>query len=170
MLQKRVNRYFAQGVPGAKATPDQSVYMPVNPIADEDVQAGSFVFPVLNGGELDFTKATAKYENQQQLRGAGFVERVINYVNFDVMDGGSLKIPAGQPLTVAMRGDYYAVFDTDAKPGDRVVYDPDTQKATLIAWNGSLDAKQDLGWVVKTAGAAGEPVIISNWNGPAPQA
>ena len=57
-LQKQVNLYRAPGVAGDKATPDQSVYTPLNPLAAKSLPVGSFVFPVVSSGVIDNTQAT----------------------------------------------------------------------------------------------------------------
>ena len=49
-LQKQVNLSYAPGVPGDKATPDQSVYTPLNPLAAVELPVGRFVFPVVASG------------------------------------------------------------------------------------------------------------------------
>ena len=57
-LQKQVNLYRAPGVAGDKATPDQSVYTPLNPLAAKSLPVGSFVFPVVSSDVIDNTQAT----------------------------------------------------------------------------------------------------------------
>ena len=142
-LQKQVNLSYAPGVPGDKATPDQSVYTPLNPLAAVELPVGRFVFPVV---------ATAVL---------GFVERVINYVNCDVLSDGTLSVPEGSALTVAVKGDYWAVSATAAAVGQAVL----ASTADGSVSTGAADATHlDTGWKVKTPGAAGEPVIISNWS------
>lgn len=158
-LQTKVNRYLAQGVPGAKATPDQSIYTPVNPLAAVELPVGGFVFPVVDSGVTDNTRATNVAGSATEI--LGFAERVINYVNYDLLDGGSLTVPQGSALTVAVRGDYWAVSTTAAAVGQKVL--ASTTDGSIST--GTPDATHlDTGWVVKTPGAIGEPIIISNWN------
>lgn len=157
-LQSKVNRYLAQGVPGAKATPDQSVYTPLNPLAAKALPVGGFVFPVVSGGVTDNTSATNVAGTATEV--LGFVERVINYVNYDLLDDGTLTVPEGSALTVAVRGDYWAVSSTAATVGQKVL----ASTADGSISTGTPDATHlDTGWVVKTPGAIGEPIIISNW-------
>ena len=79
-------------------------------------------------------------------------------------------VPKGAALTVAVRGDYWAVSSTAATVGQAVL----ASTADGSVSTGTADATHlDTGWIVKTAGAAGEPIIISNWNStvkPAPAA
>lgn len=158
-LQKTVSLDLAPGVAGDKATPDQSVYTPLNPLAAVDLPVGGFVFPVVDSGVIDNTRATNVAGSATEV--LGFVERVINYVNYDVFSGGTLTVPKGSALTVAVRGDYWAVSNTVATVGQKVL----ASTADGSISTGTPDATHlDTGWVVKTAGAIGEPIIISNWN------
>ena len=157
-LQTKVNRYLAQGVPGAKATLDQSVYTPVNPLASKALPVGGFVFPVVEESVIDNTRATNVAGSATEV--LGFAERVINYVNWNLLDDGTLTVPEGAALTVAVRGDYWAVSSTAATVGQKVL----ASTADGSISTGTPDATHlDTGWVVKTPGAAGEPIIISNW-------
>lgn len=157
-LQKQVNLSVAPGVQGDKATPDQSVYTPLNPIAAVDLPVGSFVFPVVSGGVMDNTQATNVAGDATAV--LGFVERVINYVNYDVLQDGTLIVPEGATLTVAVKGDYWAVSTTAATVGQAVL----ASTADGSVSTGTADATHlDTGWKVKTPGAVGEPIIISNW-------
>ena len=90
----------------------------------------------------------------------GFVERVINYVNYELFSDGTLTVPAGSNLTVAVKGDYWAVSTTKATVGQAVL----ASTADGSISTGTPDATHlDTGWVVKTPGEIGEPIIISNW-------
>ena len=109
-LQSKVGLYVAPGVAGDKATPDQSVYTPLNPLAEVALPVGGFVFPVINDGVQDNSRATNVAGVATEV--LGFVERVINYVNYDVFSPGTLVVPEGSALTVAVRGDYWAVSST----------------------------------------------------------
>ena len=78
-LQKQINLYVAPGVAGDKATPDQSVYTPLNPLAEVALPVGGFVFPVIEDGVRDNSRATNVAGTATEV--LGLVERVINYVN-----------------------------------------------------------------------------------------
>ena len=79
-LQSQVNFSVAPGVAGDKATPDQSIYTPLNPLAAVALPVGRFVFPVVDSGVIDNTQATNVAGTATAV--LGFVERVINYVNY----------------------------------------------------------------------------------------
>lgn len=157
-LQKQVNLSVAPGVPGDKATPDQSVYTPLNPLAVVALPVGGFVFPVVASGVTDNSQATNVAGEAATV--LGFVERVINYVDYDVLQDGTLTVPEGATLTVAVKGDYWAVSTTAATVGQAVL--ASTTDGSIST--GTADATHlDTGWKVKTPGAVGEPIIISNW-------
>lgn len=161
-LQKQVNLYRAPGVAGDKATPDQSVYTPLNPLAAKVLPVGGFVFPVASSGVVDNTRATNVAGEATEV--LGFVERVINYVNYDIFSDGTLAVPEGSALTVAVRGDYWAVSTTKATAGQKVL--ASTVDGSVST--GTPDGTHlDTGWTVKTPGEIGEPIIISNWGTPA---
>lgn len=158
MLQKQVNLYPAKGVAGDPATIGQAIYTPVNPLAAVDLQVGAFVFPVVEDGLVDNGKATNKAGAATQV--LGFVERAPVYFNYEILSDGSMTVPAGSALTVAVKGDYYAVSSTNATVGQAVL----ASTADGSVSTGTADATHiDTGWVVKEGGSKGEPIIISNW-------
>lgn len=157
-LQSKVNLSVAPGVAGDKATPDQSIYTPLNPLAAVALPVGSFVFPVVKDDVIDNTQATNVAGSATAV--LGFVERVINYVNYEIFSDDPLTVPAGSNLTVAVKGDYWAVSTTNATVGQAVLASTaDGSISTGIPDRTHLDT----GWVVKTPGKIGEPIIISNW-------
>ena len=157
-LQSQVNLSVAPGVAGDKATPDQSIYTPLNPLAAVALPVGRFVFPVVDSGAIDNTRATNVAGTATAV--LGFVERVINYVNYEIFSDGTLTVPEGSNLTVAVKGDYWAVSTTKATVGQAVL----ASTADGSISTGTPDGTHlDTGWVVKTPGEIGEPIIISNW-------
>jgi hypothetical protein len=154
--QSQVNKYLATGVPGARASLNPCVYTPNTPLAEGDVEAGRFVWP---GTSPDvFT-----VRNSGGGHPLGFACRVIAYPNHDPLDSGTLTIRDGEAVTVAVRGDFYAVSETNAAVGDRVFANP--ADGGIMTGNAApSNYVVDTGWCVKTAGASGEPIIISNWS------
>ena len=157
-LQTAVNLDIALAVPGQKATPDQSVYTPINYVADESgVQMGTFCWAATTAGVATATTTGT---------GAplGFVERVISTYIYDVKDGATMTVPEGQALTIAVRGDYYVQTSEAATVGGQVYVDKTNGKILAAAGSNGIAAP---GWVFKPAGAANDMVIISNWSVPA---
>lgn len=140
-------------VTGMKATPNQSIYTPTNFLVGDSagIPVGQFVAASSTAGEATATIASADSV-------LGFVERVINYFNYDLADDGTLTVNEGMPLTVAVKGDYYVAAPATVSAGD-TVYCGGT--GAIVASTAST--KYDTGWKYKTAGATGDMVIISNW-------
>lgn len=161
-LQKKVGVAAAIGVAGDKATPDQSVYTPINYTAGKDgVAAGGFCWDDKDG-------KTVSSKTSEDAAPLGFVERNLSYPAYNVREDGTLVIPAGQTPNIAVCGDYFVVLGsegTEAKVGGMVY----VQKK-----DGVVSAKKEAanvvatGWQFATAGKVGDTVIITRWNDPTP--
>mgnify|MGYP006868206502 CR=1 FL=1 len=151
--QASVTQYRPAGVSGDKATPNQSIYFPRQLFAEGDVFVGTFV---------QFGTDPATQAKAGGTKPIGFVERNIVYPNVNVLNDGTLQVPKGYPLTIAVRGDYYVTSTTAGAMNDKVFANTTTGVVTFgsgTAPSGTVDT----GWVVRRPGAAGEPVLISNW-------
>lgn len=149
-LQTQVYLDVAVAVPGQKATPDQSVYTPVNYLAGENgVTVGGFCW-----ADADSERVAICSGSDTPL---GFVERVISFPIFDVRGSGTLVVPEGKGLTIAVRGDYYVTAPSGGATVGAQVY---VDSSTGAVADSGVEAS---GWTYKTAGDEGEVVIISNW-------
>ena len=158
-LQKQVNLYRAAGVQGDKATPNQSIYFPKQMVAEGDVTVGTFVF---------YGTDASKQASNSKTGGTaadliGFVERVINYANYDVTSEGTLIVPNKSTLTIAMCGDYWATATTAATPRQKVFVNPTTGAISTAAAGGTVPGAVETPWTVIQGGEAGTPILISNW-------
>lgn len=161
-LQKQVNLYRAAGVQGDKATPNQSIYFPKQMVAEGDVTVGTFVF---------YGTDASKQASNSKTGGTGgtaadligFVERVINYANYDVTSEGTLIVPNKSTLTIAMCGDYWATATTAATPRQKVFVNPTTGAISTAAAGGTVSGAVETPWTVIQGGEAGTPILISNW-------
>lgn len=163
-LQKQVNLYRAAGVQGDKATPNQSIYFPKQMVAEGDVTVGTFVFYGTDASK----QATNKQATNTKTGGTaadliGFVERVINYANYDVTSKGTLIVPNKSTLTIAMCGDYWATATTAATPRQKVFVNPTTGAISTAAAGGTVSGVVETPWTVIQGGEAGTPILISNW-------
>ena len=97
-LQTKVNRYLAQGVPGAKATPDQSVYTPVNPLASKALPVGGFVFPVVEESVIDNTRASKYgYDQRTEVQCVGGCVQVSNDLENTAMISSAEGVSSAKP-------------------------------------------------------------------------
>mgnify|MGYP000115583946 CR=1 FL=1 len=158
-LQKQVNLYRAAGVQGDKATPNQSIYFPKQMVAEGAVTVGTFVF---------YGTDASKQASNSKTGGTaadiiGFVERVINYANYDVTSKGTLIVPNKSTLTIAMCGDYWATATTAATPRQKVFVNPTTGAISTAAAGETVKDAVKTPWTVIQGGEAGTPILISNW-------
>ena len=152
-LQHAVHTNLAFAVPGDKATPNQSVYSPVNPLAGEGgVAVGAFGW-LQSDGTLTGSGSTAP---------SGFVERVQAYPDYTLTSTGSLLIPEHFPVTLAVRGDYWVQTSQSALAGGQVYVNQTTGAIEATESSGTNVAAT--GWQFKTSGQANDMVIISNWS------
>lgn len=148
-LQTQVNIEYALGVPGCKATPDQSIYTVENYfVASGGVKAGTFAW-LDSAGELVNTGSGTP---------VGFIQRDVYYPQYTITAEGGMVIPEGESATVAKKGDYYAQMVTSCTAGQSVYA---TQSATLTVTSAS--GVVDTGWKVVVGAASGGTCIISNW-------
>lgn len=150
-LQKAVGDFYAEGIPGDRASLNTNVYTTFNPLAETNITAGTFVWAG-NDGEV-----TAKHGGSGTPM--GFVERVIAYPDHNDTSDGTMVIPAHHALTVARKGDYYCKVDSAVDVGDQIYAIAASGKAT-----GTSSGNIATGWYAKTAAAAqNDVIIISNW-------
>lgn len=141
-FQKKVGLQNAIGTPGLEVVPGQAVYTAFNYISDGTVQAGTFAFegePAKGTGEA-FGIATFKKSSGKLL---GFVERNLTGV-LALNEEGSEIYPEGIGLTIAKRGQFYALATGSATAGQSVLCDPATGAVTY----GAAGAANDTGFIV----------------------
>ena len=152
-FQTSVKTRLAVAVAGDKATPNQSVYTPLNHLAGEGgATVGTFGWIQADGTVID-AGTTAP---------SGFVERVQAYPNYTVTSAGTLLIPAGFPVTLAVKGDYWVKTTQTCTVGGQVYVNQTT--GAIEATNSSGTNVAATGWLFKMAGEANDMVIISNWS------
>lgn len=152
-VQKQVYTTVAAGIPGMKANVDSAIYTALNYVAGEGgVKAGAFAFAssdkpgvaVQTGGTLANL--------------IGFVERVMTPPLYEAKAEGSLVIPEGQPLTIALFGSFYAVA-----PGEVKAYETPVK---ISGSTGELDESGDItlsAMRYATSGSKGDVVIIQSY-------
>lgn len=157
-FQKTVNTYPGIGIPGA--------YAAINPIVS--TAKGYVASAACNIGGFVWADADKKKEGCVKPTGTGrplgfAVREITNPLGIDVE--ASNTVPVGYPVSVEVKGDFFAVTTTDATVG---------QKVFAVLANGTIktgDAQTTFEDAVETdfeviqAGAAGDVIIISNWRG-----
>lgn len=153
-FQKQVNLYNAAGTPGDAATENPVVYTTYTPFADGDVSVARFVWA---SGDKGGAKNTGSGKP------LGFLRRVLAYPNYKVSDVGTLVVPEGSPLTVAKKGDFFAVATTAATVGQKVFAVLADGTVKTDAAGATVAGAIETDYRTETAGAAGELIVISAW-------
>lgn len=157
IAQKQVFTSTAKGVPGQKASlNDGFVYYPNTLLAEGPVQVGGFVWLGSDPETLAVNVGPAG------VKPLGFVERNIVYPDYDPLSPGTLTVPEGNALAVAIRGDFWAVAALDAAGGQKVFAVSADGSLTIGDAGATIAGAVETDWAVVTAGPAGEPIIISS--------
>lgn len=157
-FQKTVNTYPGIGIPGA--------YAAINPIVSTaKVYVAS---AACNIGGFVWVDADAKKEGCVKPTGTGrplgfAVREITNPLGIDVE--ASNTVPVGYPVSVEVKGDFFAVTATKATVGQKVfAVVADGTIKTGAAQDNVKDAVETDFEVIQ-AGDAGDVIIISNWRG-----
>lgn len=154
-FQKTVNTYPGIGIPGAYAAINPIVSTAKGYVASAACNIGGFVWA--DAAKEGCVKPTGTG------RPLGFaVREITNPLGIDVE--ASNTVPVGYPVSVEVKGDFFAVTTTAATVGQKVfaVLADGTIK-TDVAGNDEDAVETD--FEVIQAGAANDVIIISNWRG-----
>lgn len=155
-FKKTVNTYPGIGIPGAYAAINPIVSTAKGYVASAACNIGGFVW-------ADESKAGFVKPNGTG-RPLGFaVREITNPLGINVE--ASNVVPVGYPVSVEVKGDFFAVTATAATVGQKVfaVLADGTIK-TGAAQANLIDAIETDFEVIQ-AGAANDVIIISNWRG-----
>jgi hypothetical protein len=153
--QKDVAQYNKPATQGDRANQQEVIYTPTN----FTVASGASAVAVKVGGFVwrDSTNPETQVTGGGTGAPLGFMERVQNYDNFNESVEGTLEIPAGSEVNVAVKGDFFVEADGSVSVGDTVYANNTTGAATF-----SSSGATDTGFKAFTAGASGDMVIITN--------
>lgn len=150
--QKDVAQYNKPAMQGDRANQQEVIYTPTNFTAASAVNVGGFVWRDVTNPETQVAASTVGTDKP-----LGFLERVQNYDNFNESVEGTLEVPAGSEVNVAVKGDFFIAADASVSVGDTVYADPDTGAASFIGTD-----KTATDFKAFTSGASGDMVIITN--------
>ena len=156
-LQKSVNLEPAAAVAGDRASQNPMVYYFENfKAASGGVTVGMFAFQDTTDGTL--------VKNVGSSKPLGFVERTLEHFNYTTNSDGSLVIPAGGNVAVAIRGDFYVVAAAAVTKGHKAYVNNTTGAITFAATGSTVTGATETDWTaMNAAAAAGDLVVISNW-------
>ena len=155
-FQKQVNKYTAIGVAGQCATANQAIYTAETYKADGNVNVGGFVWRTDKGAKASGTGAVL-----------GFVARVLNNFNYNVLSEGSNTIANGDNLTIAVRGDFYAEVKEQATVGQAVFANQKNGSIKLGDVGATVGDHVETPFQVKSvlnSTSSGGLILISTWN------
>lgn len=154
-LQSTVNIDYSVGVAGDPVNVTDIVFTAVNPVAETDVTVGNFVFAGTD--PLNQCKASGS--------GApvGFAMRVQAYPNYDITSAGSLVAKAGEAISVAVKGYFYAVATTTATAGQAVFASTTNGSIKTGTSGSSVSGHVETNFKVLKGGSEGDIIIIGNW-------
>lgn len=156
-FQSQVDLYISEGVAGDPVTPNQAVYTPVNFLAGEGgVDVGAFAF-----ADSTYPSTIAKAAGSGQP--LGIVQRNLSYPNYTLTSIGTLHVPEGEGLTIAVKGDFWMVAPADAAVGKKVFVNNTTGAITINTAGTSVEGATETPWVVKTPATSGGMMVVSNW-------
>ena len=155
--QQSVGKYNKPATQGDRANQQEVIYTPTNFTVTSAssavaVKVGGFVWRDSTNPETQVAASTIGTDKP-----LGFIERVQNHANYDIDTEGTLTVPAGEGVNVAVKGDFFVAADASVSVGNTVYADPTTGAASFIGTN-----KTATDFKAFTSGASGDMVIITN--------
>lgn len=153
-FQKTVNTYPGIGIPGAYAAINPIVSTAKGYVASVACNIGGFVWA--DAGKEGCVKPTGTD------RPLGFaVREITNPLGIDVE--ASNVVPVGYPVSVEVKGDFFAVTLTQATVGQKVFAVLENGTIKTGAAQTTVDGAIETDFEVIQAGSANDVIIISNW-------
>jgi hypothetical protein len=150
--QQSVAKYNKEAIPGDRANNQEVIYTPINLVTPADL--GTAV--AVKVGNFAWRKGADQAVGAGTGAPVGFVERVQNYQYYDIDSEGTLVVPNGAAVEIAVKGDFFVQADASVSVGDTVYANNTTGAATF-----SSSGATDTGFKAFTAGASGDMVIIT---------
>lgn len=150
--QQEVGKYNKAAIAGDRANQQEVIYTPINLVTPADL--GTAV--AVKVGNFAWRKGADQAVGAGAGAPVGFVERVQNYQYYDIDSEGTLVVPDGTPVEIAVKGDFFVKADASVSAGDTVYANNTTGAATF-----SSSGATDTGFKAFTAGASGDMVIIT---------
>lgn len=157
-FQKTVNTYPGIGIPGAYAAINPIVSTAKVYVASGACNIGGFVW-----ADAD-KEGCVKPKSTGTGRPLGFaVREITNPLGIDVE--ASNTVPVGYPVSVEVKGDFFAVTTTDATVGQKVFAVLADGTIKTGAAQATVEGAVETDFEVIQGGADGDVIIISNWRG-----
>lgn len=155
-LQNKVNTYYAEGVPGMPGDMNVHDYNPTTFFAEVPIAVGTFVWRGTDPASQATYSATGAP--------VGLVVRDMIYAGCFMDADGSLIVPVGSELGVAVQGARWVEAKTVATIGQSVFASTTDGSVSTGAAGGSVSGSTEVpGWIVEYApanAAIGDYIII----------
>ena len=151
--QQEVGKYNKAAIAGDRANQQEVIYTPINLVTPADL--GTAV--AVKVGNFAWRKGADQAVGAGAGAPVGFVERVQNYQYYDIDSEGTLVVPNGAAVEIAVKGDFYVVADGSVSVGATVYAVPATGAVSFTSTDNI-----DSGWKAFSAGSSGDLVIITN--------
>lgn len=156
-FQKNVNTYPGIGIPGAYAAINPIVSTAKGYVASAACNIGGFVW-------ADAAKEGCVKPTGTDRRPLGFaVREITNPLGIDVE--ASNTVPVGYPVSVEVKGDFFAVTTTVATVGQKVFAVLANGTIKTATAQTTVEGAVETDFEVIQAGKANDVIIISNWRG-----
>ena len=150
--QQEVGKYNKPAIAGDRANQQDVIYTPENLI----VKSGASAIAV-NVGGFAWRDENNQVEGGGTGAPTGFVERVQNYQYYDMTEDGTLIVPQGAAVELAVKGDFFIQADATTSAGATVYADTTNGAATLTSGADTVDT----GFKTWNATTSGEMAIIT---------
>lgn len=157
-FQKTVNTYPGIGIPGAYAAINPIVSTAKVYVASAACNIGGFVW-------ADADKKGCVKPTGTDRPPLGFAVREITTNPLGINVEASNTVPVGYPVSVEVKGDFFAVTTTDATVGQKVFAVLANGTIKTEAAQATVKGAVETDFEVIQAGAANDVIIISNWRG-----
>ena len=138
----------AVAVAGDLAVPEQAMYYPHNlEAASGGVECGKFVYYGASGGLATTGSGTP----------IGIAQRNLSYPQYEVTSGGTLTIPAGQPVQTVVAGDVYVGPVTTSATAGAAVW---ANAASGTIAYASASGLVDTGWKLANNVTSGGMAVV----------
>lgn len=150
-FQTSMNNLPASGISGEKVGQNPVIYYLETPQALNAIPVGSFVWLSSDG-----------IKNSGTGKPLGFALASL-YPNYDLQSGASMLIPAGEKVSIALKGDFYASPTSACTQGEKIYASLIDGSIVSDESGEEIDDYIETDFTVILGGGSDEIILISNW-------
>lgn len=115
-------------------------------------------------GRFGWADADGKVSNKGTGKPTGFIHRHQTAYIYDLMGEYGNLVPAGQPIDLMTRGDFWVKTYTNATIGQKVFANNTDGTISTGAAGGTVAGCTETIWVVASSGDVGDAIKITPWS------